>query len=352
MTGSTAAADLALGPATRLLWRGPDTVHLELGGRAVVVEGLPVPVLRRLASPVEPESAPQSVPEQVAHALATLAEAGYLWPRSPEPVDDRLAVPHPQFAGELAALAVRHGAGAAEVFSARRHAIVEIRGTSRVAAHLGAVLAAAGVGRVSCRVEGSAKLAGTTPGGLTPADEGGVLSAAAEAAIRRAAPSVDTAPLPLDERADLTVFALDGPLPDERVPSLHARNAAYLVVTLGVDFGVVGPLVLPGLTSCVRCADLHRRDRDPAWSALAVQLTVERRYGPASPVTAATVVAGLAGHQALAFLDGDEPDCLDATLEARLPDYRIRRRSWPPHPECGCTDASPEPDVGHNGHRD
>ena len=50
----------------------------------------------------------------------------------------------------------------------------------------------------------------------------------------------------------------------------------------------------------------------------------------------ATVVAGVAALQALAFLDGGDPAVLDGTLELRLPDWRLRRRSWPPHPDCDC----------------
>ena len=33
-----------------------------------------------------------------------------------------------------------------------------------------------------------------------------------------------------------------------------------------------GPLVIPGVTSCLACADLHRSDRDAAWPAIAAQL--------------------------------------------------------------------------------
>ncbi len=105
---------------------------------------------------------------------------------------------------------------------------------------------------------------------------------------------------------------------------------------LGVDSGVVGPLVLPGFTSCLRCADLHRRDRDPAWPALSVQLRIGTRYGAASAVAVASVVAGVAAAQALAFLDGGEPAVIDATVELHPPDWRLRRRAWPPHPECNC----------------
>jgi bacteriocin biosynthesis cyclodehydratase domain-containing protein len=203
-----------------------------------------------------------------------------------------------------------------------------------------AVLAAAGIGRVHCAGDGPARLTQAVPGGIAIADEGQVLAAAAAAAIRRAAPEADTTPLPVDERADLAILATDAPVTDERLAALHAADAPYLAVALGLDSGVVGPLVLPGLTSCLRCADLHRADRDPAWSALAVQLTVGRRHGPASPVALATTIAGVAAQQALTFLDGGEPECIDATIELRLPDWRLRRRSWPPHPGCGC--------VGHN----
>ena len=319
-----------------MLWRSPDAVHLELGSRGVVVEGLPTSLIRRVGSPAPPKTPPPPVDEPARLALTTLTEAGYLWPRAHDPDDPRLAPPQPRLAGELAALAVQHGERASEVLATRRHATVEIHGRSRVTAQLAAVLAAAGIGRVHVAGDGVAKLTQVAPGGIATSDEGEVLSAAAERAVRRVAPDVDTTPLPIGERAQLTVLAVDGPVPEERLSTLHAADAPYLAVLLGIDHGVVGPLVLPGLTSCLRCADLHRADRDPAWSALAVQLTVGRRHGPASAVAAATVVAGVAAQQALTFLDGGEPDCIDATIELRLPDWRLRRRSWPPHPDCGC----------------
>jgi hypothetical protein len=205
-----------------------------------------------------------------------------------------------------------------------------------VSAHLGAVLAAAGVGRVHCATSGTTLLHHAVPGGARPRDEGQPASRTADRAIRAAAPATNTHVVDPDERPDLTILALDAPLDDDHRRGLHARNAPYLAVALGVDHGVVGPLVLPGLTSCLRCADLHRRDRDPAWPALAAQLSVPRRYGPVSDVATATMICGMAALQALAFLDGDEPAVLDATIESHAPDWRLRRRSWPAHPDCDC----------------
>ncbi len=118
--------------------------------------------------------------------------------------------------------------------------------------------------------------------------------------------------------------------------ALHAGGAAHLVAQAGADHGVVGPLALPGVASCLRCADLHRLDRDVAWSALAVQLAIPPKHGPPSDVGLASLVASVAALQALAFLDGTDPTTIEGTLEVQLPDWRIRRRTWPPHPDCDC----------------
>jgi bacteriocin biosynthesis cyclodehydratase domain-containing protein len=333
--------ELTLGPATRLLWRSPDSVQLQLGGaldgEGVIVDGLPAPVLARIASPVPPQQPAPPVAEPVRAALTALADAGFLWPRgSGADPDPRLAPPHPRLAGQLTSLAPRHRDAAAQVLAARRYAAVQVTGRSRLVPHLAAVLAAAGVGNVHCAVDGPARLHHVQPGGVTTADEGAPLAVAAEAAVRRAAPDADTRP-PDAGRPDLTIVAVESPIPDERLDALHAAGAPYLAVRLGVDCGVVGPLVLPGRSSCLRCAELHRGDRDPAWSALAVQLALDGRHGPAADVAVATIVAGVAAQQALAFVDGEATATLDGTLELRLPDWRLRRRSWSVHPGCSCT---------------
>ena len=56
------------------------------------------------------------------------------------------------------------------------------------------------------------------------------------------------------------------------VRELHTARVAHLPVRLRDGAGLVGPLVIPGVTSCLRCADLHRSDRDAAWPAVAAQL--------------------------------------------------------------------------------
>ena len=329
---------LSLGPATRLLWRSSESVHLELGNRAVVLDGAPPHLLRLLASRTQPagEMGPDLAAE-TRDAFDGLLDAGFLWTRSNDPADTRLHPPAPRLARELTALAARHGANAADVLCARRAASVVVSGANAAGVHLAALLAAAGVGRVWCSAHGSARLAHAMPGGVVPGDEGSELSAAATAAIGRAAPDAETVPLPPGRQPDLTVLAAQAPVDEERRYALHAAHAAHLLVGLAADHGVVGPLVLPGLTSCLRCADLHRRDRDPAWPALAAQLAVAPARGAAMDVAMATVIVGTAAVQALAFLDGGDPACIDASLELHLPDWRLRRRTRGPHPECDCT---------------
>jgi bacteriocin biosynthesis cyclodehydratase domain-containing protein len=135
---------------------------------------------------------------------------------------------------------------------------------------------------------------------------------------------------------DLAVLA-DAAAPDPaRVVALHRARIAHLVVRLRDGDGVVGPLVLPGATACLRCADLHRRDADPRWPLLAAQLAAQEP--PASGATVTCLLTAVtAAVQVLAWLDGSAaPVTLDATLELSPPDPVPRRRRWAVHPACGC----------------
>ena len=339
-----------LSPAARLLWRTAESVHLELGGRGVVVDGLsPAMVTHLTPGRAAPTGLPDLDPDAQL-ALHELTDDGFLWPRTSDD-DLRRTPPVPRLAGQLTALAARYGADAAELLHARRHYAVVVEGNTAATVHLAALLAAAGVGRVRCAVHGTVRLMHAVPGGVETRDEGQELQAAAARALLRAAPEVDITPLPTDHLPDLTVLANAGPVDDDRRAALHADGAAHLRLAVGVEHAVVGPLVLPGLTSCLRCADLHRRDRDPAWSVLSAQLAVPRRYGATADTVVSTLAVGVAAMQVLTFLDGGDPAGLDGTLEIHPPDWRVRRRSWAPHPACDCGlgRAADPPDPGTIG---
>jgi hypothetical protein len=98
--------------------------------------------------------------------------------------------------------------------------------------------------------------------------------------------------------------------------------------------------VLPGRTSCLRCAELWRRDEDPAWPRLAAQLAAGEPPPSGATVTC-LLTATVAAVQVLAHLDGDRPATLGATLELRPPGLLPRSRRWPAHPGCPCGAAAP-----------
>jgi hypothetical protein len=322
------AGPSVLNPAARYLWRTPSLLQVEIGTRRTVIEGVDPARLRGLlAGDPDPGAA---------GAVAALRVAGVLWTASDDDPDPRRVPPQPWLATELAALTVRHGQRASGRLADRARYVVAVHGHSRTGAHVAALLAASGIGRVVMTDAGSARLATAVPGGATPADEGRALAVVAAQAVARAAPGTDCAPLPFGERPDLVVLATDEPVDPEQRDALHARGCAHLLVQLGAGFGTVGPLVLPGLTGCLGCVDRHRADRDAAWPAIAAQLAQPQRAGTPAGAALSTVVAGTAVLQALAHLDGEAAAVIEGSLEVHPPDWRVRRRSWPAHPRCGC----------------
>jgi hypothetical protein len=218
----------------------------------------------------------------------------------------------------------------------RRAATVVVDGATRVGVPLAAVLAASGVGRVSVRDDGLTTAGDAVVGGLGAEDEGRPRALAAADAVRRASPLTDLRPLPAGAAADLVVLTRPWAASDPLAAELQRRGVRHLVATVRGEIGVVGPLVVPGATGCLRCADLHRRDADPRWPALAAQLTaVEAPPGGATVTCLATAVT--AAVQVLALLDGaGAPATLGTTVELSPPDLLPRTRRWPAHPHCGC----------------
>jgi len=127
--------------------------------------------------------------------------------------------------------------------------------------------------------------------------------------------------------------------PEQRPASPH------LLVRLVDGLGLVGPLVLPGRSACLRCVDLHLAAGDPCWPTVAADMA--GRVGSADPTTAAATAA-FAAAQALAALDSvvgavAMPPTLDGVLEIDPHRGTTRRRPWPPHPHCPCGAADNRP---------
>ncbi|MDX8052741.1 TOMM precursor leader peptide-binding protein [Lentzea sp. BCCO 10_0798] len=144
----------------------------------------------------------------------------------------------------------------------------------------------------------------------------------------------------LAHNADLTVLAATLVPDPNLVGTLMAFRTPHLAVRVREGVGIVGPLVLPGRSSCLNCADLHRTDQDPAWPVIAAQLVGR----PASTDvlfasgTAALAVAQVLG--SLSYVRGHDqvpPPVVNATLELDLLSGVAERRSWYPHPDCQCS---------------
>lgn len=119
-------------------------------------------------------------------------------------------------------------------------------------------------------------------------------------------------------------------------PASHSvwlrRDVAHLPVVAS-DTGItIGPMIEPGSGPCLLCLELHRRDEDPAWPAMATQLLGRRGAVESALVsteaaaTVARLVWGRIGHGA----GGSESVRIDAASGERT------TRRWLPHPECGC----------------
>lgn len=146
------------------------------------------------------------------------------------------------------------------------------------------------------------------------------------------------------DNTDLVVLS-DLLVPEPRViHDLHAARVPHLRVLVRDGTGLVGPLVIPGVTSCLRCADLHRSDRDAEWPAVAAQLR-----GTVGSADRATVLAtaALALNQVqrviTAIGTGDEtapvaqpPPTLNTTLEFDVETCSTTARRWSRHPRCDC----------------
>jgi bacteriocin biosynthesis cyclodehydratase domain-containing protein len=337
-------------PALRRLWRDERTLQLGVDPeRAVVIDaaGGVGAVLDRLdgrssvAEVVRAAATDGVAPDRSRALIDALASCGAVVdaPRGPSVPRTVPVSARPRLAQEAEAISLRRRAEAAAgaVLTRRAGATVVVYSRERAGPVVAALLAASGVGHVQVVSPGVVGSGDTAVGGILPHDEYRSRSGSAADAVRRAAPEAEVRTLAPGQSPDLVVLA--GPLGPSVVDSLAfaVRELAHLAVRFRDGVGIVGPLVVPGVTGCLHCMDLHRVDRDPAWPALAAQLATARPTMP-EPASSAlvTFTAALTAMQALEHLDGALPESANGTLELAEPGTEVRRRTWPPHPACGC----------------
>jgi hypothetical protein len=347
----------ALKPGLLWVWRDRDTLQIGIDSRrAIALTGMRsaaavISLLdgsRDRGQVIAAAAARGIQPEAADRVITLLTAAGTV---CDFPASTIATVPYDartRLASELATASLAHGDGdgGARVLVRRQGAAIRVHGTSKVGSCIASLLTASGIGRVvsvgpavDCPPPHAPEpddgpRAMTRPAG-TPR---GRTSGAAPGRTPGAAPG--RTPLVAlgraGKRPDLAVLVgqhdpeLASALVRERVPHLGASAAEAI--------GVVGPLVIPGQSACLRCLDLARSDRDPAWPLILAQLADQEPRPAACDAALTAAVAAQAVSQALAFIDraAAASAVVNGTLELVLPDWQWRRRTWPPHRDCDC----------------
>ncbi|WP_216214493.1 TOMM precursor leader peptide-binding protein [Amycolatopsis aidingensis] len=302
-----------LRPGLEVLERGAGEVQIGLDPRhAVVASGLPQPVieiLRGLDGSASTRTlldlAPDEDAEHLRALLTGLAERGLL--------EDAMAAgqgPSPE------------------------HCALALHGGGRLAVSLATLLAAAGVGHLDVRAGGI--VGGDELGsGYAEADIGLPRRRVILQAVRRANVRTQTTRLTRPRQPDL-VLLTDAVVPaPEVVRELVADGLPHLPVRVREGTGIIGPLVYPGRSSCLRCADLHRTARDPSWPRVASQLAGRTQPAELSTVHATAALACTQVLRALRHTD-EPPPVWNATLEIDADAGTVAHRCWLPHPDCWC----------------
>ncbi|MBP2320557.1 bacteriocin biosynthesis cyclodehydratase domain-containing protein [Kibdelosporangium banguiense] len=311
-----------------VLRRGDDEIQLGLDPRhAVVIEGVTRTVaesVRRLDGQVQARQLLERTPEEERPALAGLLrelhDLGLIDDAARSKVPGRLAA-------DASAWALRTGHRPGQLATARKESSVLVHGSGRLGIAVATLLASAGIGAVEVQADGLVAPE-DTGSGYRDEDVGKPRRDIAQSILGNARVS----------RPDLVVLT-DSMVPaPEVVTRLLSDSVPHLGVRAREGIGIVGPFVVPGRSSCLSCADLHRADRDSGWTTVAAQLVGQVQ--PAG-LTCAHATAALAAEQvmrALAWLSGgdSQPPAWNTTMELDPFHGRLDRRSWPPHPHCSC----------------
>ena len=145
-----------------------------------------------------------------------------------------------------------------------------------------------------------------------------------------------------EETPDASILCSPG---HARVVPMTLSSLPHLHVGTHGSQSVVGPMVIPGQTSCLRCAQLHRRDADPTWPLVAVQWQ-QHTEGSGAPAQDHLLVTHSATY-ALILLRAwiDQPEATDrwgnmafeTDLGSHSPSLAPQVVGRPAHPSCGCT---------------
>ncbi|GGU17754.1 hypothetical protein [Nocardioides albus] len=139
-------------------------------------------------------------------------------------------------------------------------------------------------------------------------------------------------PAPAPSDPGIVVLLSEGPLDRERADELVRDGRAHLVVESGPDTWSVGPLVVPGVTACLRCVDAALAEEDDRRAVIVSQLVgIEV---PGDPLLQSLALSW-AVRDARTYLAGRTPASWSASVSLTRDDAPAIR-PWLRHPYCGC----------------
>ncbi len=324
-------------PGLPVLRRRPDALQIGVDPRhSLLIEDVPPAMAEVLLGLTGRHTVPE-LREQLARHGDQAADLVYLLHGLTDAglVEESVPPPHGRLTAETTGWALRTGHPTPRLADARSTRSVVVHGDGRLSVSIATLLASAGVGHVRVVARGRVNPEDTGSGYLD-ADVGRSRADAAGDAVRRASTTVRTSTS--TKAPDLVVLADAMVPPPELLRALLLEGTPHLAVRAAEGLGVVGPLVVPGRSSCLRCADLHRTDADRGWPVLAAQLVDRPQHADLATVTA---TAGLALGQVLLALDHEStartrPPAWDATLEVTAFAGLVEHRLAPVHPRCEC----------------
>src|SRR5437899_1067550 len=264
--------------------------------------------------------------------LNALSEAGVLDDATHglEPLASLTREERDRIAPDVAALTLAHPqpGGAMAALQSRRTTSIVVDGLGRVGSAIAMLLTAAGVGTVVPRDGRPRQPSDAAPWEAATHHVGSRRDTTAAAAIDRIAPSTVTRLHRRQRHPDLVV------LTDDRAHDLGLRTqlqrdgVPHLVAGVRENTGTLGPFVLPGISPCLACLDLHRADRDPAWPYLMVQLAASSS-GDACDTVLAALVASQAALMVLRYVETGSVET-GTTYTFETTDPIGTRRRWDP----------------------
>ena len=131
----------------------------------------------------------------------------------------------------------------------------------------------------------------------------------------------------------LVVVLHDGEARREQHDASVAAGRAHLPVWWRAGLPHVGPLVVPGVTACLRCVDAHESEADPR-RPLLLEQAVREPAPPRDPVLLALLAAWVV-RDAQRWAEGERPTSWSATVRLG-PGGPPSVTPWARHPHCGC----------------